>query len=181
MAMAGADVTAHLTVTLEDAVRGSERNISLSSGKRLTVKIPAGVQTGSKIRLQGQGEPGEYGGPAGDLFLELEVSPHPLVRREGDDLYMDLPVTVREAMMGADVRVPTFFGSGNITLKPGSQSGLKIRVKGKGAPSLTGGSPGDMYFVVQVRVPEDGEAALKKAAEALDAGYRHDVRSGFKL
>jgi DnaJ-class molecular chaperone len=181
MAMAGADVTAHLTVTLEDAVRGSERNISLSSGKRLTVKIPAGVQTGSKIRLQGQGEPGEYGGPAGDLFLELEVSPHPLVRREGDDLYMDLPVTVREAMLGADVRVPTFFGSGNITLKPGSQSGLKIRVKGKGAPSLTGGSPGDMYFVVQVRVPEDGEAALKKAAEALDAGYRHDVRSGFKL
>jgi molecular chaperone DnaJ len=94
---------------------------------------------------------------------------------------MDLPVTVREAMTGADVRVPTFFGSGNITLQPNSQSGLKIRVKGKGAPSLTGGSPGDMYFVVQVRVPEQSDAGIKKAAEALDAGYRHDVRNALKL
>jgi DnaJ-class molecular chaperone len=181
MQMPGADVTAHLQVSLEDAVRGAERALSLSNGKRLTVKIPPGVQTGSKIRLQGQGEPGERGGPSGDLFLEIEVLPHPLVRREGDDLYMDLPVTVKEAMAGADVRVPTFFGSGNITLKPGSQSGLKIRVKGKGAPSLTGGAPGDMYFVVQVQVPADADAGLRKAAEALEAGYRRDVRAGLKL
>jgi DnaJ-class molecular chaperone len=179
--MAGADVMAQMTVSLEDAVRGAERSIALSTGKRLTVKIPPGVQTGSKIRLQGQGEPGDHGGPAGDLFLEIDVTPHPLVRREGDDLYMDLPVTVREAMVGADVRVPTFFGSGVITLQPGSQSGLKIRVKGKGAPSLTGGAPGDMYFVVQVRVPEGHDAGLKKAAEALDDGYQHEVRTGLKL
>jgi DnaJ-class molecular chaperone len=181
MQMPGADVTAQLQVSLEDAVRGVERSLSLSTGKRLTVKIPAGVQTGSKIRLQGQGEPGENGGPAGDLFLEIDVLPHPLVRREGDDLYMDLPVTVKEAMLGADVRVPTFFGSGNITLKPGSQSGLKIRIKGKGAPSLTGGAPGDMYFVVQVQVPVEPDAGLRKAAEALDEGYRRDVRTGLKL
>jgi molecular chaperone DnaJ len=94
---------------------------------------------------------------------------------------MDLPVTVKEAMLGADVRVPTFFGSGNITLNPGSQSGLKIRIKGKGAPSLTGGAPGDMYFVVQVQVPLEPDVGLRKAAEALDAGYRRDVRAGLKL
>ncbi len=179
--MPGADVTAKLQVTLEEAVKGGERSFSMSTGKRLTVKIPAGVATGSKIRLQGQGEPGDHGGPSGDLFLEIEVLPHPLVRREGDDLYMDLPVTVREAMLGADVRVPTFFGSGVITLKPGTQSGVKVRLKGKGAPSLTGGAPGDMYLVVQVLVPDDADAGLKKAAEALDAGYKHDVRSGLKL
>jgi DnaJ-class molecular chaperone len=179
--MPGADVTARLQVTLEEAVKGGERSFSLSTGKRLTVKIPAGVATGSKIRLQGQGEPGEHGGPSGDLFLEIDVLPHPLVRREGDDLYMDLPVTVREAMLGADVRVPTFFGSGVITLKPGTQSGVKVRLKGKGAPSLTGGAPGDLYLVVQVLVPDEPDAGLKKAAEALDAGYKHDVRSGLKL
>lgn len=179
--MPGADVTAKLQVTLEEAVKGGERSFSMSNGKRLTVKIPPGVATGSKIRLQGQGEPGDHGGPSGDLFLEIEVLPHPLVRREGDDLYMDLPVTVREAMLGADVRVPTFFGSGVITLKPGTQSGTKVRLKGKGAPSLTGGAPGDMYLVVQIRVPEEADAGLQKAAEALDAGYKHDVRSGLKL
>jgi DnaJ-class molecular chaperone len=180
-AMPGADVTARFPVTLEEAVKGGERSFSLSTGKNLTVKIPPGVATGSKIRLQGQGEPGDHGGPPGDLFLEIEVAPHPLVRREGDDLYMDLPITVQEAMVGADVRVPTFFGSGVITLKPATQSGTKVRLKGKGAPSLTGGAPGDMYLVVQVRVPEHVDAGLKKAAEALDTGYKHDVRSGLKL
>jgi len=179
--MPGADVTARLQVTLDEAVRGGERSFSLSTGKRLTVKIPAGVDTGSKIRLQGQGESGEHGGPPGDLFLEIEVLPHPLVRREGDDLYLDLPVTVREAILGADVRVPTFSGSGVITLKPGTQSGLKVRLKGKGAPSLTGGAPGDLYLVVQVRVPDTIDQGMKKAAEALDAGYAHDVRAGLKL
>ncbi|MBL8954888.1 MAG: J domain-containing protein [Myxococcaceae bacterium] len=179
--MPGADVTARLQVTLEEAVKGGERSFSLSTGKRLTVKLPAGVDTGSKIRLQGQGESGEHGGPPGDLFLEIEVAPHPLVRREGDDLYVDLPVTVREAMFGADVGVPTFSGSGVITLKPGTQSGTKVRLKGKGAPSLTGGAPGDFYLVVQVRVPDRDDPGLKKAAEALDAGYAHDVRSALKL
>jgi DnaJ-class molecular chaperone len=179
--MPGADVSASLTVSLEEAVRGGERHLSLSNGKRLTVKIPPGVQTGSKIRLQGQGEPGERGGPTGDLFLEIDVTPHPLVRREGDDLYMDLPVTVREAVEGADVRVPTFHGSGVIRLQPGSQSGLKVRLKGKGVPALTGGAPGDLYLVVQVRVPDHLDDKVKKAAEAMDHGYRHDVRAGLKL
>jgi DnaJ-class molecular chaperone len=179
--MPGADVSARLSVSLEESIKGGERHLSLSNGKRLTVKIPAGVAQGSKIRLAGQGEPGEHGGPAGDLFLEVELMPHPLVRREGDDLYMDLPVTVREAMLGADVRVPTFFGSGVITLKPGTQSGLKIRLKGKGSPSLTGGSPGDLYLVVQVRVPEHADAHAKKAATELDHAYKHDVRADLKL
>ncbi len=179
--MPGADVSAALSVSLEDAIRGAERNLSMSSGKRLTVKIPAGVQTGSKIRLAGQGEAGEHGGPPGDLFLEVTVLPHPLVRREGDDLYMDLPVTVREAALGAEIRVPTFSGSGNITLKPGSQSGLKVRIKGRGAPSLNGGSPGDMYLVVQVRVPATADDKVKKAIEQLESGYPDDVRKSLKL
>lgn len=176
----GGDLSSSLQVTLAEAVKGTERQLSVN-GKRLTVKVPAGVATGSKIRLQGQGEPGERGGPAGDLFLEIEVLPHPLVRRDGDDLYLDLPVTVREAMLGGEVTVPTFSGSGTINIKAGTQSGLKIRLKGKGVPSLTGGAPGDFYLVVQVRVPQASDAALKKAAEELETGYGGNVRSGLTL
>jgi molecular chaperone DnaJ len=90
---------------------------------RLTVKIPAGVHTGSKVRLSGQGSAGMRGGPPGDLYIETEVAEHPLVRREGDDLHIDLPVTVSEALLGADVRVPTFQGEVTVKVPPGSQSG----------------------------------------------------------
>ena len=179
--LAGGDLASSMQVSLDEAVKGSERAFQVN-GKRLTVKVPAGVSTGSKIRLQGQGEPGERGGPSGDLFLEIEVLPHPLVRREGDDLYLDLPVTVREAMYGAEVKVPTFSGSGTIAIKPGTQSGLKIRLKGKGVPSLTaGGAAGDLYLVVQVKVPGSTADNVKKAVDELELAYPTDVRAGLKL
>ncbi|HSP19879.1 MAG TPA: DnaJ C-terminal domain-containing protein, partial [Myxococcaceae bacterium] len=105
---------------------------------RVTVKIPAGVQTGSQVRGAAQGAAGAQGGPPGDLFLEVQVEPHPLVRREGDDLYVELPVTVAEAMLGAQVRAPTFTGEVTLTVPPHSQSGRKLRLKGQGVPSLRG-------------------------------------------
>ena len=116
---AGGDVQATIEVSLLDAVLGAERQISLN-GKHLSVKIPAGVETGSKVRLTGQGEPGDRGGPPGDLFLEITVAEHPLVRREGTDLYLDVPVTIGEAALGAEIKVPVFGGSVTVTLKPGT-------------------------------------------------------------
>jgi molecular chaperone DnaJ len=148
---------------------------------RLTVKIPPGVQTGSKVRLQGQGSAGARGGPPGDLYIETEVADHPLVRREGDDLYLDLPVTVTEAMLGAEVKVPTFQGEVTVKVPPGSQSGRKMRLKGRGAPSLKGGGTGDLYLVLQVKVPESATAEAKAAAEALARAYPGDVRQELKL
>lgn len=177
---AGGDVAAELTVTLGEAVLGSERTVSLH-GRRLTVKIPPGVDTGSRIRLGGQGEPGERGGPPGDLFIDVTVEPHPLVRREDQDLYLELPVTAKEAALGAEVQVPVFGGSGTVTLKPGTQSGTKLRLRGKGVPALRGGHAGDFYLVVMVKLPEHLDDHAKKALETIEKSYHRDVRAGLSL
>ena len=177
---AGSDLEARLEVGLSDAVLGGERTISVH-GRRLSVKIPAGVETGSRIRLAGQGEPGERGGPPGDLFVDLTVAPHPMVRREAQDLYVDLPVKLTEAALGAEVQVPVFGGSGKVTIRPGTQSGTKLRLKGKGVPALKGGAPGDLYFVVQVKLPGTLDEGARKALEVLERAYTHDVRADLKL
>jgi curved DNA-binding protein len=177
---AGGDLVAAMQVTLEDAVLGATRSITLQ-GRRLEVKIPAGVETGSRIRLAGQGEPGDRGGPPGDFFVDLEVLEHPLVRVEGRDLSMELPVTLREAMYGAQINVPIFGGSGTVSLKPGTQSGTRLRLRGKGIPGLKGAPGGDFYLVVQVKLPQRETPALKHAVEAVEAHYDGSVRSGLKL
>ncbi|GMU61456.1 MAG: molecular chaperone DnaJ [Myxococcaceae bacterium] len=177
---AGGDLMAELEVTLQEAVLGGTRTLFVN-GRRLEVKIPPGVETGSRIRLAGQGEPGDRGGPAGDLFVDISVQQHPAVRREDKDLYLDLPVTVKEALLGAEIRVPVFGGSGTVTVKPGTQSGTRLRLRGKGVPSLKGGPPGDLYLVVQVKLPEKHDEATRKAAEALEKYYAQDVRAGLKL
>ncbi len=164
----------------EDCGACQGRGIS-EEATRLTVKIPPGVQTGSKVRLAGQGAAGARGGPPGDLYIETEVAEHPLVRREGDDLYLDLPVTVTEAMLGAEVKVPTFQGEVTVKVPPGSQSGRKMRLKGRGAPSLKGNGTGDLYLVLQVKVPETATSEARAAAEALARAYPGDVRQELKL
>lgn len=185
----GDDLSARVGLSLAEALQGTERTLNVrrprpdgsEESKQLTVKIPPGVQTGSKVRLAGQGTAGERGGPPGDLYIETEVAEHPLVRREGDDLHMDLPVTVSEALLGAEVRVPTFQGDVTVRVPPGAQSGKKMRLRGRGAPSLRGGPPGDLYLNLQVRVPEEPDDAARAAAEALARAYRGDVRAQLKL
>ncbi len=148
---------------------------------RVTVKIPAGVQTGSKVRLGGQGAAGVRGGPPGDLFIETEIEEHPLVRREDNDLYLDLPVTVAEAMLGGEVRVPTFGGDVTVRIPAGSQSGRKMRLRGRGVPHLKGGGTGDLYLVLQVQVPDAEAPGAREAAEKLRAAYAKDVRADVVL
>ncbi len=177
---AGGDMNAELEVSLADAVLGGEKTVSIH-GKRLSVKIPAGVETGSRIRLAGQGEPGDRGGPSGDLFIDVNVAEHPLVRREEQDLYLEVPVTIGEAALGAEVRVPVFGGSVTVTLKPGTQSGTKLRLRGKGVPALRGGAPGDLYLVVMVKLPEALDEAAKKAVHVLEKHYEGDVRAKLTL
>jgi len=180
MPRAGGDLETSLEVGLSDAVLGGERAIVVQ-GRRLSVKIPPGVDTGSRIRLAGQGEPGDRGGPPGDLFVVLTVASHPRARREGPDLYVDLPVTLQEAALGAEVHVPVFGGSGKVTIRPGTQSGTKLRLKGKGVPGLKGGAAGDLYFVVQVKLPTHLDEAATKAIELLERFYTGDVRADLKL
>jgi molecular chaperone DnaJ len=169
-----------MSVDLLDALRGVEREIELN-GTRLKVKIPKGVREGQKIRLKGQGMPGSSGGARGDLLITVNLAPHPLLRRDGDDLYLDAPVTVREAMFGAKIDIPTLDGSVKLTVPPGSQTGQRLRLKGKGAQTKNGA--GDLYVVLSVKVPElePTNEEAKAAAETLDRFYKRDVRSGLKL
>jgi molecular chaperone DnaJ len=150
--------------------------------QRLTVKIPPGVENGSQVRVPGQGAAGTRGGPPGDLYLQTEVQEHPVVRREGQDLHMDLPITVPEAMLGAEVRVPTFDGDVTVTVPADSQSGRKLRLRGRGVPALkSGGARGDLYLTLRVMVPPAGSAEAKAAVEALKDAYRQDVRADVRL
>jgi DnaJ-class molecular chaperone len=143
-------------VTLSEAYKGAERVLELqgSDGKarRLTVKIPAGVRDGQRIRLAGQAHAGSNGGPAGDLYLQVKVKADPRFTRDGDDLRIELPVALHEAMLGADVTVPTLKGRVSLRIPPETQNGRTIRLAGQGMPRA-GGGHGDMYVTVKVVLP----------------------------
>jgi len=177
----GIDFHMRMTLNLAEAVRGVERKIQLD-GKSLSVKIPAGVEKGSQVRLAGQGSPGDRGGPPGDLFIEIDVLPHPIVKREGNDLLMDLPLTLREAALGAEVQVPTFTGNVTVSVQPGTQSGTRLRLKQRGAPSLKkGGAAGHLFLIVQIQVPPIQSPTYVHAIEHLETAYKTNVRERLKL
>jgi curved DNA-binding protein len=154
---AGRDVSAVVEVTLEEAHQGTTRRMSIEGGAgaaAFDVRIPPGVKEGSKVRVSGKGEK-SLGGSAGDLYLEVKVKPHSLYRREGDDLYVDVPVTFAEAALGAEIEVPTLLGRARIRVPAGSQTGRLMRLKGKGMPRLRAGEPGDLFAKLVVVVPKE--------------------------
>jgi molecular chaperone DnaJ len=152
-----------------------------TTSERLAVKIPPGVDTGSRVRIAGKGSPGTGGAPAGDLYIRVTVRPHPLLERRGNDLYMDLPVTVSEAMLGASIEVPTPDGPVRVKVPPLSQAGRQLRVKGRGVPPLRGGERGDLYLRLRVHVPDRESPAAAEAARTLDAAYATNPREGWRL
>ena len=167
--MRGSDEHARIQVSLEDAYHGATRTIHLQSQevdaqgrvrtttRALNVKIPAGVTDGQQIRLAAQGSTGFGGGVRGDLYLEVGLQPHPLFRVEKRDVYVNLPITPWEAALGAKVAAPTLGGPVDVTIPRGSQSGRKLRLKGRGLP---GRVPGDQYVVLQIATPQaDTDAA----------------------
>jgi curved DNA-binding protein len=153
----GRDVSATLEVTLEEAYNGTTRRLSLegpSGAETIEVRIPKGVKDGSKVRVQGKGEKGT-GTESGDLYLEVKMLPHSIYRREGDDLYVEVPVTFAEAALGAEIEIPTLSGKARIKVPPGSQSGRAMRLKGKGMPRVKGDGHGDLFAKLAVVVPKE--------------------------
>jgi molecular chaperone DnaJ len=149
--------------------------------KRYTVKIPAGVKDGSKIRLRGKGEAGWGGAEAGDLFVVTRVTPSKVYTRRGDDLVVEVPVTYPEATLGATVSVPTPEGSVTVKVKPGTEDGTLLRVKGKGAPKLKGSGKGDLLARVKLSVPKKLSKAEKEAVEALQKATKKNPREGLGI
>jgi DnaJ-class molecular chaperone len=143
------------------------------------VRIPPGADTGSVIRLAGRGAPGPRGGPPGDLVIETEVRPHPVLRRDGLDLYLALPVTLDEAYNGASVDVPTFDGTVVLKIPPRSQNHARLRLRGKGIARKT--SRGDLFVELDVRMPDQPDDALAEALRNSTSAYARPVREGLAL
>ncbi len=148
----------------------------IKNRKRLSLKIPPGVETGSRLRLAGKGEGGVRGGPAGDLYIVLHVQPHPLFQRQGDDLFCEICVPLGLALLGGEIPVPTLEGPAKIKLSPGAESGRTYRLRGKGTPSLEGHDKGDLHVRVLVELPKNLSGAQKKLLKdfldsAHDANY----------
>ncbi len=155
----GMDQSYRLNVAFLDAVRGATRQLTLPDGKALSVKIPPGVISGQVLRLRGQGEPGRNGGPAGDALIELEVTGHDLLVRDGHDLRMDLPVTQKVAVLCGPIVVPTPFGALRVNLPAGSDSGRVIRLRGKGIAEHGKRPAGDLFLTLRVTIGKP-DAAL---------------------
>jgi DnaJ-class molecular chaperone len=162
----GADTRARLEIDLVDAIRGGKRRIAFSDGRTIDVTIPKGAQDGQTLRLKGQGQPGRSG--PGDAFIEIAVAPHPVFRREDDHLVMDLPVTLYDAVLGGKVEAPTPDGPVNISVPKGSNTGARLRLKGRGLSDAKG-HRGDLFARLVVMLPEGPDAGLEAMAEEMKA------------
>jgi len=175
----GADIEAKTALSFRDAVQGSTVTMRTADGTRITARLPAGVKDGQKIRLRGKGNPGDQGAPAGDLMLMVNVTPHAVFGRDGDNLTVDLPVTFAEAALGATVSVPTLSGDPvKVRIAPGTPNGRVLRVKGRGVEGKH--HTGDLLAKVSVAVPQKLSVKAREAVEVLraeesDADPRADV------
>lgn len=163
----GADREAGLTISFQEAARGGERALEFTDGRRITVKIPEGIKDGGKIKLAGQGDPGVSGGPAGDLILTLQVQAHPFFRREGADIVLEVPVSFSEAVLGAELDIPTLDGRVVMKIPKGVSSGQRLKLKNKGIKESGSSERGHQFVEIQIRVPKDPDEAYVKAAESV--------------
>lgn len=165
----GDDVEADVSVTVEELLQGGRRHITLDGDRALEVTIPRGTREGTVLRLGGQGGRGFNGGPPGDLYLRARLVPHPRYRVVGDDLEWDLPLWPWQAVLGADVKVETPDGDVTLKVPAGTQSGRRLRLRGRGLPR-TDGNRGDLHAVVRIVVPAQPTPAEREAYEALKRG-----------
>src|SRR5579884_788522 len=171
--MPGADRQFTMTVDFVEAATGGRKRLSLAPDEWLDVTIPAGIEDGQVLRLRGKGGPGLGGGPPGDALIEVHVRPHPLFRRVGDDIHIELPVTLAEAVLGARVTVPTVTGPVTMTIPKGSDTGTQLRLRGKG---IQRGGGGDQYVTLKVVIGASGDPELAKFLEGWAARHPVDPR-----
>ena len=173
----GRDARAEIQIDFLDAVLAREVAVEIEGRGRLRVHVPGGASDGTRVRLAGQGEPGSAGGQPGDLLLTLRVRSHPLFKRDGDDLLLDVPVTIPELVLGANVEVPTPDGSASVRVPPDSRPGARLRLRGKGAVKRAGGR-GDLTLRLEAALPEDGGERLEEVAKSMEPLYEgRDVRA----
>ena len=172
----GADARYMLEVDFMDAVKGGKKRITLPSGDNLEVKIPEGTRDGQTIRLRGKGGEGYGKGPRGDAYVTINVRPHKVFKREGDDIHVILPITIDEAVLGGKVPTPTIHGTVNLTIPKGASSGQTLRLRGKGVKR--GKKTGDQKVELQIKMPAKVDAALEKFMQDWRKDHAYDPRKG---
>jgi DnaJ-class molecular chaperone len=170
----GADRPFSMTVGFLDAARGTKTRLTLEPGRSLDVTIPAGFKDGQILRLQGQGDPGFGGGPPGDALIEVHVAPHAFFRREGDDIHIEVPVTLPEAVLGGKITVPTIAGPVAVTVPKGSDTGTVLRLKGRGIAA--GGRQGDQLVTLKIELGTTPDAELEAFLREWGPRHPHDPR-----
>jgi DnaJ-class molecular chaperone len=171
----GADRRYRLEIDFLDAARGGKQRLHVDSGRTLELDVPAGCESGKVLRLKGQGEPGVSGGPAGDALVEIVVPPHPQFSRRGQDVQVELPISLPEAVLGARVTVATIDGPVRITVPAGANTGRTLRLKGKG---IAGAGRGDQYVRLLVVLPDPPDTELESWARRHAYDVRRDDRKG---
>lgn len=175
----GKDLRFSLNLDFLEAIKGGEKKIRLPNGVAFNVKIPAGVQDGARIRLTGKGEPGLAGGEPGDLYIEPRVAPHPFFKRVGNDIELEVPLSLSEALTGGKIKIPTLEGSGELKIPAGAQSGQKLRLKGKGVVNMKTKETGDLFVILQIKVPESLDPKTKEELLKLLKNKQGDLRAHF--
>ncbi|WP_431859060.1 DnaJ C-terminal domain-containing protein [Azospirillum sp.] len=176
MRMKGGNLGLTLALDFLDAVKGGKHRVTMPDGRTLDIDLPAGLEDGGTVRLKGQGMPGVGGGPAGDALITVKVRPHPHFRRDGDDVRLDLPVTLAEAVLGAKVRVPTIDGPVMLGVPKGANNGTVLRLKGKGIVDPHKGTRGDQYVTLRIALPETPDPALEEFVKAWTPPADYDPR-----
>lgn len=174
----GADIRTQVSISLPEAVLGTKKRLSLPGGRALDVTIPAGVSEGQVLRLKGQGHGSLSGGQPGALLVEIKIAAHPHFRREGDDIRLDLPISLKEAVLGGQVRAPTLDGDVEVRIPAGASSGAVLRLKGRGVPKA-GGQRGDQLIRLMIDLPPS-DPALEDFAESWTPPTGYDPRRRLK-
>jgi len=180
MKMRGGDVRYHLAVDFLSAVNGAKPQLALPDGSEITVTIPPGTRDGQILRLKGKGRPGYNGGEPGDALIEIEVRPHPLFKREDDNIRIELPVSLSEAVLGGKVKTPTPTGDVMLSIPKGANTGTVLRLKGKGVPKVDG-SHGDQYVTLKVMLPEKPDPELEEFIARWSRTQAYDPRRAMEV
>lgn len=171
----GLDISYEVTIGFEEAITGSTRRLSLNDGKSVDIKIPAGIKDGQVIRLSGQGGPGHGTTPKGDALVEIRVAKHPYYRREGNDIHLELPISIDEAILGGDIQVPTPRGKLTVRIPRNSSTGQRLRLKEKGVK--TAKETGHMYVALKIMGPVQRDIELERAIKGWHGGNGPELRA----
>ena len=173
----GQDFRYQLTVDFFDAVNGAKKRVTMPDGRTLDISIPAGLRDGQTLRLRGQGGPGQGEGPAGDVYVETKVSPHAFFERDGDDIHLEAPITLKEAVLGGKITIPTIEGVVSVNVPAGSSSGAVLRLRGKGVKRSKSGAAGDQYVKLKVVLPSPPDEELEAFARTWKGADGQDPRA----